>query len=610
MNQLVRKTALSAVIALSFASTTRADDATTLDRLVVTANRSAVPAGEVLAATTVIERADIDASQAPDLMSLLARQAGVDIVRNGGAGQANTIFLRGTNSSHTLVLIDGIRVNAATQGIFDLAHLPLAQIERIEIVRGPRAALWGSDAIGGVIHIFTREVAAPYAAASAGSYDSSRIDAGVGNKHFALSAGIETVGGFSATNEKAGPYSFDPDDDGYQNRHLGLRLQGDIGSHALSFRGLLTDADVDFDAGPPFPGSEPATTAALNRELGLVLAGPLGTNWSHSLTLGRNTEVLDTPLYLSHFGSDRTSLDWVNTVALNPANTLNIGLNWSEESGYSYADPAFPDFDEDRRNRALFASWRGKFAAHTLELSARRDDNSQFDGATTGNAAWGWQASEAFRVRASWGQGFRAPNFNELYYPGFFGFYAGNPALQPERSTSAELGFDWLASDSQRLGLSVYRTRIRDLISFTGAPLFTAENISRASIDGAELEYHLGRGGFALDGNATWQDARNASTEAPLLRRPDRKLVLSATYTFGNGALLGLDGSATSSRPDVGDVVLPGYGRLDLRAAWPLGPGWTLEARVENLGDRDYQLLNGYNTPGRSGVINLRWNAN
>jgi len=205
MKLLVQQSALSAAIALAFAGAAQADVATNLDRIVVTAHRSAVPEKEVLAATTVIERSDIDASQAPDLLTLLSRQAGIDIVRTGGAGQANTIFMRGTNSSHTLVLIDGVRANAATQGIFDFAHLPLSQIERIEIVRGPRAALWGSDAIGGVIHIFTRENAASHAEASAGRYDSSKIDAAFGSKHFTLGAGIETVGGFSATNENSRP---------------------------------------------------------------------------------------------------------------------------------------------------------------------------------------------------------------------------------------------------------------------------------------------------------------------------------------------------------------------------------------------------------------------
>ena len=609
MNQFLHHTALSAAIALSFASAARADEASTIDRIVVTANRIDVPADEVLAATTVIERADIDASQAPDLMSLLARQAGVDIVRTGGAGQANTLFVRGTNSSHTLVLIDGIRANASTQGIFDFAHVPLAQIERIEIVRGPRAALWGSDAIGGVIQIFTRKQASSYLQARAGSYGLGGIDAGFGSTHFAIGAGVETVGGFSASNIDAGPFSYDPDEDGYKNRHASLRLRGAIGSHEIAFSGLLSDADVDFDAGLPYPGSVPARTAAFNRELALVAAGKLTERWSHSVTLGRSAEVLDTPLFASHFGSSRTSVDWVNTIAVNASNTLNLGFNWSEESGYSYADQAFPEFDQDRRNRALFAAWRGKFAAHTLELSARRDDNSQFAGATTGNAAWGWQISDALRVRASWGQGFRAPNFNELYYPGYFGFYAGNPTLQPERSTSSELGLDWQASETQRLGLSLYRTRIRELISFTGLNS-SAENIDRASIRGAELEYHWGVGGFSLDANATWQDARNAVTDRPLLRRPDRKLVLSGNYLFGNGMTVGLDGSATSTRPDVGSVDLPGYGRVDLRFALPLGAGWTLETRIENLADRDYQLLNGYNTPGRSGVLTVRWNAN
>ncbi|KFN43615.1 TonB-dependent receptor domain-containing protein [Arenimonas oryziterrae] len=597
MNQVIRNTALSAAISLSLLGTARADDAKDIDTVVVTANRSAVPADEVLASVTVIERSDIEASQAPDLLSLLARQAGMDLVRTGGPGQTNTLFLRGGIASHTLVLIDGIRVNSANQGNFDFAHLPLSQIERIEIVRGPRAALWGSDAIGGVIHIFTRDPSAGYIEARAGSYGLGGLNAGFGTAHVAIGAGFETQRGFSATNPAAGPGSYDPDNDGYTNRNLSLRVHGDVGTQHVALTGLITDADVEFDIGE---------TAAINRELGIVLWGEINDRWSHSITLGHNSEDLNTPDFDSHFGSERSTLDWVNTFTLNADNTLNLGANWAHETGFSESSTEV-SFDEGRRNLAVFASWRGHFGTQTFELSARRDDNSQFDGATTGNAAWGLDVNDSLRVRASWGQGFRAPNFNELYYPGFFGFFAGNPDLRPERSISQEIGVDWLATLSQRVSVSLYRTRVRDLIAFT-SPTFGAENVNRAAIDGAELDYHFEHGAFRLDGNATWQDARNALTDLPLLRRPDRKLSLSGSYRFSNDAALGLDASAYSSRPDIGGD-LPGYARFDLRGSLPLTAGWTLEARIENVFDREYQLLEGYNTPGRSGVVNLRWNG-
>ena len=609
---LFKTAALSAAISICFAPAAHADQAKTLGTVQVTANRSALPVDETLASVTVLTRADIEKSQAPDLIDLLTRQAGIDMTRTGGPGSQNSIFLRGSNSNHALVLIDGIRVNSATQGLFDFAHLPLSQVDRIEIVRGPRAALWGSDAIGGVIQIFTRDPSAAYAEAHVGSYGRAGFDAGFGSaqgqSRFGIGVGIEHLRGFSATNPAAGPFTYDPDDDGYRNRNLSLRGQTALGSQTLAFTGLLTDADVQFDQGE---------TAAINREFGVSLRGDLSSRWSHSLTLGHNSEDLDTPAFGSRFGSSRSSLDWVNTLALDARNTLNLGLNWSRETGQSNGSFS----DRSRRNAAAFAAWRGHFDTQTFELSLRRDDNSQFHGATTGNAAWGWQISDAVRVRASWGQGFRAPDFNELYYPGFdvgtpgfpFILFAGNPDLQPEHSISRELGLDWQVDENQHLRLSAYRTRISGLIASQGAN-FQSINIDRAAIDGVELEYGYARGAFALTGNASWQNPRNAITEQPLLRRAKRKLNLSADYRFDCGFRLGLDAQAFSARPDMdfntfpaAHVDLPGYARFDLRAVWPLAADWSLEARVENIGDRDYSTVLGYNTPGRSGVLTLRW---
>jgi vitamin B12 transporter len=596
----VAKSALAAAISLVLLNDARAaEQAQPLGPVLVTAIRSEVPADEALASVTVLTRDDIEQSQAPDLVDLLARQAGIDIARTGGPGQASTVFMRGTNSNHTLVLVDGVRINPATQGSVDFAHLPLTQIERIEIVRGPRAAFWGSDAIGGVIHIFTRDPSKAFVEAHAGSYDRAGLSAGIGagdgDARFGIAAGIDRLRGFSATNSNA--WGFDPDDDGYRNRNLSLRGQTAIGNQRLAFSGLITSADIEFDQGE---------TAALNRVFGLTLNGDISSRWSHSLNLGRSSEDLDTPAFSSLFGSTRTSLDWINTFTLDPSNTLNFGLNWSRESGYS--TDGFAGFDQTRRNAALFASWRGRFAEQLLEVTLRRDDNSQFDGASTGNVAWGWQASDALRVRASWGQGFRAPNFNELYYPGFFGLFQGNPNLQPERSNSAEVGLDWQLDAEQSLGLSAYRTRISDLIAFDG-PLFGAINVNRAAIDGVELDYGLSHGAFSLDANATWQDARDETTGERLLRRANRKAFLSAAYRFDRGVTLAVDASAFSRRPDFGGVELPGYARVDLRASASLGAGWTLEGRLENLGDRDYNLVDGYNTPGRSGMLTVRWNA-
>lgn len=613
MKHMIEQAALAAAISVALSPSCLADEAQpgTLDTVQVTANRTEEPVADALASVTIISREDIELAQAPDLINLLSRQAGVDVARTGGPGQASTLFLRGTNSSHTLVLVDGVRVNAASQGIIDFAHIPLSQIERIEIVRGPRAALWGSDAIGGVLQIFTRDPSKGFFEARLGSRQLAGATAGGGiardGSSIGLSVGSERLEGFSATNQRT--YGYDPDLDGYRNQNFALRGKALLGSQTLSVTGLVTDADVDFDAGTGVPGE--GHTAALNRVFGLGLSGPVSDRWTQALTLGRSSEDLDTPAYDSRFGSTRDSLDWVNSLALHDDQSLGFGLNWSRETGYS--DESLQGFEKDRRNSAAFVTWQGGFGAYALDASLRHDQNSQFGGANTGNLALGWHAGDSFRLRASWGQGFRAPNFNELYYPGFdvgggVKLYAGNPGLQPEHSRSAELGMDWQWGGAQSLGLSAYRTRISDLIAFDGL-LFTAINIRSAAIDGVELEYTLTQGALAIRGNATWQDARDSDTGERLLRRANRKLHATVDYSFDNGASVGLNLSAYSPRPDFGGSVLPGYSRLDLRASAPLAQGWTVDARIENIGNIDYELVQGYNTPGRSGVVSLRWQA-
>lgn len=591
-------------VALSFSFPAIADEAQTLDAIQVTANRTEISQEKTLASITVITRDEIEQSQSPDVFDLLGKQAGLDIARSGGPGSNNAVFMRGSNSNHTLILIDGVRSNSASQGVFDLAHLPIAMIERIEIVRGPRAALWGSDAIGGVIQFFTREPA-DFAEMSIGSYGRAAIDAGIGfgdaDNNFGISAGYDRLRGFSVTNSSY-PFGDYPDNDGYRNRHVQLRGSAALGSQKIGFSGILTDADVEFDEGE---------TAARNSEFSIGLSGPLNSRWKHSLTLGQSYENLDTVsgIYGSAYGSRRLALDWINTLSLNGQNSLNVGLNWSRETAYSNDLLDGPQFDESRRNAGVFASWRGDFDVNTFELSVRHDDNSQFKRATTTQAAWGLQVNDNVRIRASWGQGFRAPNFNELYYPGFFGFFAGNPDLQPEFSRSAELGLTFNIDRQQTIELSAYRTAVEDLIAFEGIN-FSAVNIKRARLKGAELEYRYTGEVFSIAANTGWQDARDLDFDKKLLRRADRKLNINTDFKISENWNLGLDFQAASKRPDFGSVNSSGYGRIDARIAYSFASVWSLEARIENLGDKDYELIPGYNTPGRSGMLTLRWNGN
>ena len=566
----------------------------------VTARRESTVIDATLAAVRVIDRAEIERRQAGDLMELLRTEAGVDITRSGGVGQATTLFLRGSNSNHTLFLIDGVRVSSANSGLYDLAHLPLANVERIEIVRGPRAAFWGSDAIGGVVQIFTRKVDGYAGRVMAGKYGRLGVDASIGGQgergEMSLTVGQEQTDGFSATNENA--YGFNPDKDGYENNHARLNIASSIGEQMLRFAAQGTQAEVEFDQG---------VTDAENTSAVLSIEGALADRWTHRLDLGHSREDLDTPAYFAAYEARRNTLDWHHQYTLNDATTLSGGVNYARERGAELETFGNTEvFGARRHNTALYAGVAHHAGAHDLEFTGRYDDSSVFGGEATFQAAWGWQLADATRLRASIGQGFRAPSLNELYSPGFGGLFAGNPALQPEQSDSLELGLRHDFNGDHRIEASAYRTRVDDLISFSGGETYQAINIARADIDGVELEYSGHVGAFALVANATVQDAQNRDTGTDLLRRPGQKGTLRVDYTLSGGASLGTEVFGSGTRQDF-NGPLPGYGLVHLVGSLPFGERWRVGVRVENLLDRDYEVLSGYNTPGRGAYVTLSY---
>jgi vitamin B12 transporter len=572
---------------------------TTQPQIVVTATRTAQTVDDTLATVTIITREDIARSHAPDLPTLLRRVPGVDVARTGGEGQQTSLFLRGSNSNQALVLIDGIRAASANTGGFAWEHLPLGQVERIEIVRGPRAAWHGSDAIGGVVQVFTREARGGAARLALGRWERREAQAlyGAGDEAagFGVVLGATDFDGFST--RLPGSFGFDPDADGYRNRNLGLRANGALGGQRVALRTYSTRADVEFDQGD---------TAVDTDVAGLSLEGPLAAALGHRLVLGFHREALDTPVFAAAFRSRRASLDWTGDLALGASTSLVFGLNWQRERGESLDTAAGSAcvYCESRRNLGLFASAQGSRGAFDWQAAARHDDNSSFDGASTGQLAGGWRVGEDLRLFASVGQGFRAPNLNELYSPGFGGLFAGNPDLGPERSHSVELGAD-AGLGAHALSARVFRTRVRDLIAFQGGQTFQAVNVARAAIDGAELRWTWRGAAWRFDADATWQDARDAGSGLDLLRRPDRKFGIGAERAFG-ALTLGADLSYASARRDFA-ANLPSYALLDLRLDWPLDGGWRLGARLDNALDREYQLASGFATPRRALYVDLAW---
>ncbi|HVT32952.1 MAG TPA: TonB-dependent receptor, partial [Rhodanobacteraceae bacterium] len=441
-----------------------------------------------------------------------------------------------------------------------------------------------------------------------GTYDDAAGAIGIGRwegqNGYSVQVGARHVGGFSATNPSIcnGPddpfCTYDPDDDGFRNKNLVARGAHTLGSQLLSGSLYRSQGEVEFDQG---------NSTAIEQDAGIRLEGDLAPGWSHRLSIGNAREDLDIPSYYLLYRTRRDSLDWQNDFKIGDTTQLIAGIDFVHEQGETRDTFAgVPQYDDSRNDTALFGGWQGSFGAFDSEISLRHDDNSEFGGATTGSAALGWHFGEIGRIYASYGEGFRGPTLNEQFSPGFGGQFAGNPDLDPERSRSAELGIEIAPWQGQRLGANLYSTRVRDLISFSG-PDFQAANIARARIDGAELTYDANVDPWLVHLAYTWDDARDESSGAALVRRPRNKLDAILERELGERFSVGAEVVASDKADDILGATLAGYAILNLRARWTINADWRLTGRIENLFDRDYALVHGYETPGRSGFLEVVW---
>ncbi len=570
------------------------DAVTPEETMVVTATRSEQSLSDALARTSVISRDEIELSQAPDLLELLRQQAGVDVARTGGAGGQTSVFLRGSNSNHVLVLVDGVRVAAAGTGGFAWELIDTALVERIEIVRGPRAARWGSDAIGGVIQIFTRRPDGLNLQAGYGSYRDRSLAAGLGNGQTGLRLAWRNVGGFSAQNNRG--FAFDPDDDGFEITSAAGGGTYRLGAGTLDWNLRLADGQIDFDQ-----GLSDVTNYAVS--LGYDLDAKGDWRWSGSAALYRDRLDTTTAFGQTENVTRRVQASLQSERELGRESHWLIGADAWTESGLARGS-----WSDSRYNLGLWTGLDGSRGSIDYEASLRADRDEGFGSAVTGNLAGGWRPAHNWRLFASVGRGFRAPNFSQLFSPGFFGAFAGNPDLEPETSLSTELGADWQFNPSAKLSLSLYQTRIEDLIDFAGEN-FQAINIRRARIMGAEMSYRLETERWIGRAQITLQDAEDRDSGSALLRRPDQKATLGLDRRFAGGHSLGLEAIYTGERFDVGQAMLPSYVVVNLRGSWQLSPSLRLGARLENIGDRFYEPAVGFNAQPRSVFIELSYQA-
>lgn len=579
------------------------------EAVIVTATRTAQTADESLASVSVISRDDIEQSQAQDVMQLLNLQAGIDVARTGGPGQATSLFMRGTNSNQTLVLIDGVRAASAGLGSFAWQNISLTDIDRIEIVRGPRGSLYGSDAIGGVIQIFTRNNTGMHVRGQAGSYNSKLVEAGIGGGEkvkYSLNIAAQETDGFSATNSNSS--FFNPDNDGYRNGSASGRLAIPLNqSTNLQFSGWYADSETDYDV-----GVDESVQQNSNAIFNARLVNQTTTNWEQTFSAGLSKDdsefISSAP---SIFNTERFMADWQHNFNLALNHLLTAGLSTVKDQAISIdllTDTTA--YDVSLRNNAAFVALQSQLGQHNFNLSGRVDDYETFDNHSTGNIAWGYDLQSAIRLTASYGSGFRAPSLNELFYPGYFGSYAGNPDLQPETSRTVEFGLRYKSDPNQNLHISIYRNDIENLIANEGIN-FQSINIDEVQIDGLELEYTYSQSTWSLLANLTLQNAIDTSDNSKLSRRPDESFSLQLRRILADEGSVGLEWVYVGDRLDrdfSGDEkTLDPYHLINLSGVVKMAKNLWMEARIDNLFDEDYELVYGYNTPGLSVFVGVNY---
>jgi len=584
--------------------------------IVVTSSRAAETVDETMAPVTIIDREEIDRSGVRSIDELLTRVPGLIVTSNGGRGAASSIFLRGTTSRHVLILIDGVKIGSATLGTASLNHLPLSIVEKIEVVRGPRSSLYGSEAIGGVIQIFTRRSKQAFAqnlAISAGSHDTYEVEAGFSNGnsrnwHSVNVSSLDTEG-FNVCNGKNtschdpdlvdNDEPFDPDNDGYRNRSLNLKGGVQLTERIDLSGGLtLSDNDTEFD------GRQDESDKRIRT---LFLQGDWFINDAvkTSLTLSESLDRVDSfknGTFDSRFKTIREQASWLNQWDLGNHRMVS-GIDFSQdqiESSNNYSV-------RERDNTGYFASFRSYFNTLDIDLSVRLDDNEQYGENTTGGIALGKDLTLGWRLTGSYGTAFKAPTFNDLYWPG-----SESPDLLPEESSSTEMGVVYNRGSTQ-VSFHAYRTKIENLIAWAPTPAgpWKPGNVDRAKISGLEIEFKAAIRTVNVRGSLTFQEPLNDSggNQGKLLRRRAKQLAfLDVSQDFNPwraGITLHYQGKSYDDAANRNQV--DGFGRVDTRLARPFKQDWSLEFQVNNLFDKDYEAVRGYNQDGRNFLITLRY---
>lgn len=586
--------------------------------IIITAGRKAQTADETLAPVTVITRKEIDKVQAANVSEVLQQTTGISITSSGFMGKQSSVHLRGTNDSHVLVLIDGVKAGSATLGTTPLELFPLAQVERIEVVRGPRSSLYGSEAIGGVIQIFTRKGSGakgiqPNASASYGSFNTAKANVGLSGGSaegawFNLNAATERTDGINAQDyyttylpDFSTAKVYETDKDGYKNNSLSLRAGNRFENGMSAEAGILqAQGESEFD------GEYQNENHFKQQVAHGKLTAPVGNSTTITAQIGSSLDKQDSykdAAFQSRFQTKRTSASLQADVQMGAAGNLTAGFDHIKDKVSGTTDYAV----DARKNNGLFASYQMTGGDNKFDVSVRQDDNEQFGKKATGGIAFAHEFSESFRATASYGTAFKAPTFNDLYYP-----FSGNQDLKPENSKNLELGIAGRLAEGE-WAISAFQNKIDDLIQWrdTGGGVWKPMNVAAAKITGLEASVAQRLGDWQLSGNATLQNpevASGAQAGDLLMNRPKQILNVDLERQFGRfsaGAAVHAEGRRYNDTYNL--EPLDGFGTLDLRAKYQISREVAVGAKLANVLDHDYELRKGYNQPGVNGMLTLEY---
>ncbi|MGB7815359.1 MAG: TonB-dependent receptor [Methylotenera sp.] len=618
----MKKSTIASLIGLALASPVFAAENINLGDVVITATRTPQPREALIADVSVIEAEEIQRGGQTTLIELLQLQPGIEITSNGGAGKTSGIFMRGTSTGHVVLLVDGMRISSATSGTTAFENLPLNQIDRIEILRGPATSLYGQDAIGGVIQIFTKkglDKAKFYASVGYGTYDTKIAEAGVRGKindtSFALNVSAQDTAGFSALDSNS---NLIDDDDGYRNLSFSGNLtQTLLEGHELGIQFFNSDGHTRFDN--VFNFTDFSSKAKLNQQSVALFANNQFTSfWLSKLRVGFSKDKLKSYDEFSAPGFDRfdteqTQINWQNDLGL-PVGTLTLMYDRLEEEVHSNTA-----YNKTRRtNEGYVASYLANIGAHTVHLSYRDDHSTSFDNSHTGGIGYGFSFNDNWRVTASYGSAFKAPTFNDLYYPPFnFGGFlipTSNPNLKPEKSDNIEASLRY-QSQYTSASITAYENKVRNLIALDPIT-FVPFNVNKAKLQGVTLAASQQWGNWNLSASADIQSPRDDETGNLLVRRANRHGKLNLSYDWDNWRFGGELVSSSKRYEDVANKKpMGGYSLINLTAQYKINSDWSVQARANNVLDKDYTLaINSsfigdvpYNTPGANLFVNVRY---